>query len=117
MEALNRNAAELARAVRAREISALEITEAMLVRVAERNPTLGAYLQVTDELARTQARRVDERVAAGENLPLAGVPLAVKDNMCLEGTRTTAGSKILANWIAPYTATAVARCLAAGAVP
>ena len=117
MEALNRNAAELARAVRAREISALEITEAMLARVAERNPTLGAYLQVTDEHARAQARRVDERIAAGENLPLAGVPLAVKDNMCLEGTRTTAGSKILANWVAPYTATAVARCLAAGAVP
>ena len=55
--------------------------------------------------------------ASGEALPLAGVPLAVKDNMCLDGTRTTCGSKILEHWIAPYTATAVARMLDAGAVP
>ena len=66
---------------------------------------------------RAQARRVDERVAAGETLPLAGVPVAIKDNMCLTGTRTTAGSKILESFVAPYTATAVQRLLDAGALP
>ncbi|MBV8073787.1 MAG: Asp-tRNA(Asn)/Glu-tRNA(Gln) amidotransferase subunit GatA, partial [Candidatus Eremiobacteraeota bacterium] len=60
---------------------------------------------------------VDARVAAGESLPLAGVPLAVKDNMCLRGTRTTCGSKILGEWVAPYTATAVQRIIDAGAIP
>ena len=67
--------------------------------------------------AREHALRVDARIAGGESLPLAGVPLAVKDNMCLTGTRTTCGSKILENWIAPYTATAVQRLLDAGCVP
>ncbi len=66
---------------------------------------------------REHAARVDARVRAGEWLPLAGVPVALKDNMCLTGTRTTAGSKILENFVAPYTATAVARLLEAGALP
>jgi aspartyl-tRNA(Asn)/glutamyl-tRNA(Gln) amidotransferase subunit A len=105
---LDATAVRLAAAVRSREISALEIAEAMLVRVEERNEALGAYLTVAGEAA--QARRVDARIAAGESLPLAGVPAAIKDNMCLTGTRTTCASKILANWVAPYTATAVARC-------
>ena len=63
-------------------------------------------------------RRASTRVSLrASSLPLAGVPLAVKDNMCLTGTRTTAGSKILENWVAPYTATAVARLLEAGCIP
>jgi aspartyl-tRNA(Asn)/glutamyl-tRNA(Gln) amidotransferase subunit A len=66
---------------------------------------------------RERARRVDERIAAGEAPPLAGVPVAIKDNLCLRGTRTTCGSKMLETWIAPYTGTAVARLLAAGALP
>jgi aspartyl-tRNA(Asn)/glutamyl-tRNA(Gln) amidotransferase subunit A len=103
--------------VNAREISALEVTEAALARIAERDESIGAFLTRTDELARESARRVDARVAAGERLPLAGVPLAVKDNMCLAGTRTTCASKILGTWVAPYTATAVARLLENGAVP
>ncbi len=85
--------------------------------VAAVDGAVGAYLTVLADLARAQAARVDERVRAGEQLPLAGVPLAVKDNMCLDGTRTTCGSKILEHWIAPYTATAVARMLDAGAIP
>ncbi len=108
-------AAEIARSVRARERSAVEVAEEVLARVAERDGAIGAYLTVTADLAREQARRVDERIAAGEDLPLAGVPLAVKDNMCLTGTRTTCASKILGNWVAPYTATAVQRALDAGA--
>jgi len=114
---LDRTAADIAAAVRAREASAAEIAEAALSRAEERNVAIGAYLSVVADVARAHARKVDERIAAGESLPLAGVPLAVKDNMCLAGTRTTAGSKILANWIAPYTATAVQRLLDAGALP
>ncbi len=114
---VERSAAEIAREVNAGNISASEITEASLARVDAVDGRTGAFLTVLPELARTIAAGVDARVRGGERLPLAGVPLAVKDNMCLTGTRTTCGSKILEHWVAPYTATAVARMLAAGCVP
>jgi aspartyl-tRNA(Asn)/glutamyl-tRNA(Gln) amidotransferase subunit A len=114
---LTRTARELAHAVNAREWSAREIAAAVSAVVGERDRDLGAYLTPTPELMNDHARRVDERIAAGERLPLAGVPVAIKDNMCLRGTRTTCGSRILEGWTAPYTATAVARLLDAGALP
>ncbi len=114
---IQRSAAEIAGDVNARQCSAVEVTEATLAHVHAVDERLGSYLTVLDDLARSHAARVDERVRGGEHLPLAGVPLAVKDNMCLAGTRTTCGSKILEQWIAPYTATAVARAIEAGAVP
>ena len=106
----------IARSVNRRERSAADIAEAVRVALPERDRDLGAYLTLTPDLMRQHARRVDARIAAGETLPLAGVPVAIKDNMCLRGTRTTCGSKMLENWIAPYTATAVGRLLAAGAI-
>ncbi len=109
-------AAGIARSVNAGERSALEVTEAAIGAIERTEPHIGAFLTTTFGLARDQARRVDERVRSGERLPLAGVPAAIKDNMCLRETRTTAGSKILSDWIAPYTATAVARLIDAGAV-
>jgi aspartyl-tRNA(Asn)/glutamyl-tRNA(Gln) amidotransferase subunit A len=114
---VGRTAASIARAVSERDVSAREVAEEMLARAHERNAAVGAYLTIVDEVARDWAARVDARIAVGERLPLAGVPLALKDNMCLSGTRTTCGSKILETWIAPYTATAVQRALDAGAVP
>jgi aspartyl-tRNA(Asn)/glutamyl-tRNA(Gln) amidotransferase subunit A len=114
---LEKSAAEIARDVNAGEYGAAEITEATLARVADVDGAVGAYLTTVPDLARAHAARVDERLRAGERLPLAGVPMAVKDNMCLDGTRTTCGSRILENWTAPYTATAVARMLHAGAIP
>ena len=111
------NAAEIARDVSAGRLSAAEITAATLAQVQAVDGEVGAYLTVLAEIARSCATRVDERIAAGERLALAGVPIAVKDNMCLEGARTTCASKILEGWIAPYTATAVARMLEAGAIP
>ena len=114
---LERTAASIARAVNGGDVSALEVVDSALAQVAATDGDVGAFLTRTPELARDLARKVDERVAAGEQLPLAGVPLAVKDNMCLSGTRTTCASKILEHWVAPYTATAVARLLAAGAIP
>ena len=116
-ERIERSAAQIARDIASGSISAAEIAEATLAHVECADGAIGAYLTVLADLARAHAARVDERVRAGERLPLAGVPLAVKDNMCLDGTRTTCGSKILEHWIAPYTATAVARMIEAGAVP
>ncbi|MGB6984862.1 MAG: Asp-tRNA(Asn)/Glu-tRNA(Gln) amidotransferase subunit GatA [Candidatus Aquilonibacter sp.] len=114
---IERSAAQIAREVNARTLSAREVTDAFLGHIDAVDGQIGAYLTVLRDEARAAAAHVDARIAAGEHLPLAGVPLAVKDNMCLTGTRTTAGSKILENWKAPYTATAVARLLAAGCVP
>jgi aspartyl-tRNA(Asn)/glutamyl-tRNA(Gln) amidotransferase subunit A len=116
-ETIERSAAEIARAVTSREISAVEIAETTLAHIDGVDSHIGAYLTVLHDRAREQAARVDARVRAGETLPLAGVPVALKDNMCLTGTRTTCGSKILEDWIAPYTSTAVQRLLDAGCVP
>ena len=111
------SAAQIAQAVNAGEISALEVTDAALRHIDDVDDRVGAFLTRLHDFARDRARTVDKLVRSGARLPLAGVPVAVKDNMCLTGTRTTAGSKILENWIAPYTATAVARIIAAGAIP
>ncbi len=116
-DSIHMTAAQIARAVAAGELSAVEVTEATLAHVDAVDDRVGAYLTRLHGFARATARRVDERVRAGEQLPLAGIPVALKDNMCLTGTRTTAGSKILENWIAPYTGTAVQRVLDAGGVP
>jgi aspartyl-tRNA(Asn)/glutamyl-tRNA(Gln) amidotransferase subunit A len=117
VDPLRDSAAAIAAAVNRREMSARAIAEAVIPHVERVDVQLDAYLQLTTELMRAQADRADARIAAGERLPLAGVPVAIKDNMCLLGTRTTAGSKILGNFVAPYTATAVQRLLDAGALP
>ncbi|HVA37789.1 MAG TPA: Asp-tRNA(Asn)/Glu-tRNA(Gln) amidotransferase subunit GatA [Candidatus Dormibacteraeota bacterium] len=114
---IERSATEIAAAVNGRQASAVEVLDAQLAQVERVEPSIGAFLSATADLARRQALLVDEAVAAGRRLPLAGVPLAVKDNMCLSGTVTTAGSRILEHWVAPYTATAVQRLLDAGCVP
>src|SRR5579863_4734588 len=117
MEIIERSAAQIAREVHSGAVSAVDTTDAVLSHVRAVEGDVGAYLTVLDDRARAIAAQIDARVRAGERLPLAGVPLAVKDNMCLVGTRTTAGSKILEHWVAPYTATAVQRLLDAGCVP
>ena len=117
MDVRTASAREIARSVNARERSAAEVAEAYIPHAQTTDREIGAYLTLTPELMREHAARVDARVAAGESLPLAGVPIAIKDNMALRGTRTTCGSKILENWIAPYTGTAVERLLAAGGLP
>ncbi len=117
MDPVTASARAIARDVNARSVGAAEIAEALIPHVAAADERVRAFLECTPDVMRAHARRVDERVAAGEALPLAGVPVAIKDNMCLGGTRTTAGSKILESFVAPYTATAVARLLGAGALP
>ncbi len=111
------SAAEVARGVNGAAFSASDVTDAVLAHVDAVDDRIGSYLTRLHDLARETARNVDARVKNGEKLPLAGVPVAVKDNMCLTGTRTTCGSKILENWISPYTGTAVQRILNAGGIP
>ena len=97
--------------------SAADVCGEYLERIDSLNPQLNAFNTVCGERALASAAEVDRRRAAGEPLgPLAGVPVALKDNLCVRGVRTTASSKILDQFIPPYDATAVARLEAAGAI-
>ncbi len=116
MNAHHATAAELARGLRAREYSSVEITQHFLERIGRANASLNAFLTVTGERALADARRADERIARGEGGPLTGVPLAHKDIFCTEGVLTTCGSRMLSNFVAPYDATVVERLAAAGMV-
>jgi aspartyl-tRNA(Asn)/glutamyl-tRNA(Gln) amidotransferase subunit A len=111
------SALAIASGVRAGERSAVEVVEAHLARIEAAEGEIHAFNEVTAEAARVDAAEIDRRVAAGEDVgPLAGVPVAVKDNLCTRGVVTTCSSKILEGWIPPYDATVVQRLAAAGAV-
>lgn len=107
---------ELAHHVRSGRLSALEITRQALRRIEESDGSIRAFLRTTPEKALAAAEEVDKRASRGEDLPLAGVPVAVKDNLSTRGVATTAASRILEGFVAPYDATAVARMKEAGAV-
>jgi aspartyl-tRNA(Asn)/glutamyl-tRNA(Gln) amidotransferase subunit A len=106
-------AAETAAAIASRDVSAVEVTQAHLDRIAAVDGQVHAFLHVDTEGALAQAKRVDDGELTG---PLAGVPLALKDVLCQEGIPTTVGSKILEGWRPPYDATVTARLKAAGIV-
>ncbi|MGB9067135.1 MAG: Asp-tRNA(Asn)/Glu-tRNA(Gln) amidotransferase subunit GatA [Candidatus Acidiferrales bacterium] len=104
-------------ALKARKISARELTSEFYGRIDRRNPELNAFLTLSPERAFAQADRVDAAVARGDELPLlAGVPIAIKDVISTLGIRTTCASKMLETYVPPYDATAVERLDAAGAV-
>jgi aspartyl-tRNA(Asn)/glutamyl-tRNA(Gln) amidotransferase subunit A len=104
-------------AIQEREITSMALVESFYERIQQEDGEIGAFLTLTRERAIEQADRIDRMAADGKPLPpLGGVPVAVKDVMCTRGVRTTAGSKILGNFIPPYDCTAVARLEAAGAV-
>jgi aspartyl-tRNA(Asn)/glutamyl-tRNA(Gln) amidotransferase subunit A len=98
------------------EISAVELTQAVVDRIVEVDNQVKAYLTVTPESALEQAREADRRRAAGEDHPLLGVPLAIKDIICTKGIPTTCGSRILENFIPPYNATVIEHLRQRGAV-
>ncbi len=112
------SAIEIAAAVRAGTRTARSVTDEYLATIAAGEEQIHAFNLVTAEAARSRADDVDAMVAAGRDPgPLAGVPVALKDNLCTRGVATTCSSRILDGWEPPYTATVVDRVLAAGAVP
>ncbi len=99
------------------EVSARELTETHLKRIEAVEPTIHAYLEVTAERARSDADRIDAaRVAGAELPPLAGIPLAIKDNLCTQGIRTTCSSRMLESFVPPYESTVTGRLWESGAV-
>jgi len=109
--------AEWRQQLQSKELSARELTDHHLARITALDPTVHAFLEVTAERARADADRIDAGLAAGEPLPpLAGVPLAIKDNLCTKGIRTTCSSRMLENFVPPYESTVTERLWQAGAV-
>src|SRR4051794_25106249 len=106
-------AVEAARAIAVKQLSAVELTRSVLARVEKLDPALGAFTSTAADRALEQAKLVDAGKRTG---PLAGVPIAIKDNLCTSFGTTTCSSKMLANFRAPYDATVVSKLEAAGAV-
>ena len=103
--------------LRSGEVSARELTDQHLKRIGAVEPSVHAFLEVTAERARADADRIDAARAAGDELPpLAGVPLAIKDNLCTKGVRTTCSSRMLEHFVPPYESTVTERLWNAGAV-
>jgi len=118
IELTRRTAAELASAIASGEVSSVEVTQAHLDRIAAVDPDVHAFLHVSVDLALAQATAVDEAIGRGEPpaSALAGVPLALKDIVVMQGAPATAGSKMLEGWIPPYDATVTTRLKDAGIV-
>lgn len=101
--------------LQARQFSCVELTKACLEK-ADKLKALNCFIELSPETAAQQAKEVDALLQAGKQAPLLGVPIGIKDVICTKGTRTTAGSKILANFIPPYDATVVRKLKTAGTV-
>ena len=106
MELLKKTAVEQRKALLSKEISALELVQETYKQIENLDEKIGAYNSLTKEQAIETAKKVDEKIAKGEEIPLmAGIPLALKDNMNMIGSKTTASSKILENFVSPFDAT------------
>jgi aspartyl-tRNA(Asn)/glutamyl-tRNA(Gln) amidotransferase subunit A len=108
--------AELAAGLRAKEFSSVELARAALERIEAAQPKLNALISITRDAALAQAAAADRELAAGRAGPLTGLPLVHKDLFCTEGVRTSCGSRMLDNFVAPYDATVVAKLRSAGMV-
>ncbi len=107
---------ELADRLGKREISSVELTRHFLSRIERLNPALNAFITLTGDRALIDAAAADARLGKGERGPLLGIPLIHKDIFCTDGVKTTCGSRMLDNFVAPYDATVVARLKGAGTV-
>jgi aspartyl-tRNA(Asn)/glutamyl-tRNA(Gln) amidotransferase subunit A len=102
--------------LRARDFSAVELTESVLERLRAVEPSVHAYITVTPDIARAQAREADAKYASGDATPLTGIPVGVKDLIVTQGVQTTAGSRILEGFNPPYSSHVYEQLRRAGAV-
>ena len=117
MDILDLTAIRLGEKIKKKELTAVEATKAVLEQISSNEDAYNCYVTVEAEKAVERAEQVQEKISAGElSGPLAGVPVAIKDNICTEGTRTTCSSRILGDFVPTYTATAAAALEAAGAI-
>src|SRR5215469_4332867 len=96
--------AELARDLKSKKVSSEELTRTFLARIERHNSRLNAFITVLKDRALTEARAADQRLATGKGGPLTGLPIAHKDIFCTAGVKTSCGSKMLDNFVAPYDA-------------
>ena len=108
--------AEARRALDAKEYSAVELTDAHLKNIAARDGEIHAYLEIWEKEAREEAKKADAMIAAGKSLSLTGIPIAIKDNILIEGRIASAASRMLENYRATYDATVIKKLKAHGAV-
>ena len=117
MDAFELTAAQAREKLKKRELSSTELVKSVLARLRAVEPKIHAYLTITEELALSRAKEADQRLLKEPDPPpLAGIPVAVKDNICIRGVRTSCGSKILQNFIPPYNAFVIEKLSQAGAV-
>jgi aspartyl-tRNA(Asn)/glutamyl-tRNA(Gln) amidotransferase subunit A len=113
---INSSLKQLGEMLQAKKISSVELTQTFLTRISEYNPAINAYIALDEAKTLAQAKAADVRIAAGNTAPLTGIPIAQKDIFCAKGWQTTCGSKMLANFIAPYDAHVISQFDAVGAV-
>lgn len=112
----NKTLAELSKNLAAKKVSSVEVTQFYLDRIAQHNPALNAFITVCNESALAEAKEADKKIASGQAGPLTGIPYAHKDIFCTDGIKTSCGSKMLDNFIAPYDATVTSKFKEAGMV-
>ena len=112
----NKSIAELAAGLRSGEFSSVELTRHFLNRIKQFDGQLNSFITICEESALEEARQADERIKAGENGQLIGIPIAHKDIFCTDGVKTSCGSKMLDSFISPYDATVVEKLKKAGVV-
>ena len=108
---------DLRQKLKSGEVSSKELVQEKINRINELDPTLNSFLTVNTELALRKAEHIDKQIASGDHLPpLSGIPIAIKDNLCTKGIKTTCASKILDNFVPPYESTVTKKLLNAGAI-
>jgi len=113
---INFSLKQLGDMLQSKKISSVELTQTFLTRITQYNPNINAYIALDEAKTLAQAKAADTRIAAGNAAPLTGIPIAQKDIFCAKGWQTTCGSKMLANFIAPYDAHVISQFDAVGAV-
>ncbi len=109
--------ADLRQKLKSGEVSSKELVQEKIKRIKDLDPTLNSFLTVNADQALSNAEHIDKQIASGDSLPtLSGIPLAIKDNLCTKGIKTTCASKILGNFVPPYESTVTKKLLSAGAI-